>query len=55
MILQKIKIGQKVRVEVPALSPRTYGYASAEVTKIESDSRVDQQSGQSFLCCNSNT
>lgn len=46
--ITKIKVGQKVRVEIPALSPRTYGYASAEVIKIESDSRVDQQSGQSF-------
>ncbi|MDY0277788.1 MAG: efflux RND transporter periplasmic adaptor subunit [Acholeplasma sp.] len=46
--IAKIEIGQNVRVEIPALSPRTYGYASAEVILIESDSRVDQQSGQSF-------
>lgn len=46
--IAKIEVGQHVRVEIPALSPRTYGYASAEVISIESDSRVDQQSGQSF-------
>jgi len=46
--IAKIEVGQHVRVEIPALSPRTYGYASAEVVSIESDSRVDQQSGQSF-------
>jgi multidrug efflux pump subunit AcrA (membrane-fusion protein) len=46
--IAKIEVGQNVRVEIPALSPRTYGYASAEVISIESDSRVDQQSGQSF-------
>lgn len=46
--IAKIDIGQHVRVEIPALSPRTYGYASAKVISIESDSRVDQQSGQSF-------
>lgn len=46
--IAKIEIGQHVRVEIPALSPRTYGYASAKVISIESDSRVDQQSGQSF-------
>jgi multidrug efflux pump subunit AcrA (membrane-fusion protein) len=46
--IAKIEVGQSVRVEIPALSPRTYGYANAEVISIESDSRVDQQSGQSF-------
>lgn len=46
--IAKIEVGQNVRVEIPALSPRTYGYASAEVASIESDSRVDQQSGRSF-------
>ncbi len=46
--IAKIEVGQNVRVEIPALYPRTYGYASAEVVSIESDSRVDQQSGQSF-------
>jgi hypothetical protein len=46
--IAKIEVGQNVRVEIPALSPRTYGYAEAIVTKIESDSRFDSQSGQSF-------
>lgn len=46
--IAKIEVGQNVRVEIPALSPRTYGYASAEVISIEADSRVDQQSGRSF-------
>jgi multidrug efflux pump subunit AcrA (membrane-fusion protein) len=46
--IAKIEVGQNVRIEIPALSPRTYGYASAKVISIESDSRVDQQSGQSF-------
>lgn len=46
--IAKIEVGQHVRVEIPALSPRTYGYASAEVILVESDSRVDEQSGQSF-------
>lgn len=46
--ITQIHIGQKVRVEIPALSVRTYGYAEAEVVHIESDSRFDSQSGQSF-------
>lgn len=46
--IAQIKLGQKVRVEIPALSVRTYGYAEAEVIHIESDSRFDSQSGQSF-------
>jgi len=46
--IAKIYVGQKVRVEVPALSVRTYGYAEAEVIEIETDSRFDQSSGQSF-------
>ncbi|QWB99710.1 HlyD family secretion protein [Mycoplasmatota bacterium] len=46
--IAKIHVGQKVRVEVPALSVRTYGYAQAEVIEIETDSRFDQSSGQSF-------
>ena len=46
--IAKIEVGQNVRVEIPVLSPRTYGYSSAEVVSIESDSRVDQQSGRSF-------
>ena len=46
--IAKIEVGQNVRVEIPALSPRTYGYASAKVTSIESDSRVDSSSGTSY-------
>ncbi|MCU0104451.1 efflux RND transporter periplasmic adaptor subunit [Acholeplasma vituli] len=46
--ITQMSIGQKVRVEIPALSVRTYGYAEAEVVHIESDSRFDSQSGQSF-------
>lgn len=43
-----IKTGQLVRVEIPSLSSREYGYAEAEVVAIESDSRFDQNSGQSY-------
>ncbi len=46
--IAKVEVGQLIRVEIPSLSPRTYGYASAEVISIEADSRVDQSSGQSF-------
>ena len=46
--ITQIHVGQKVRVEIPALSVRIYGYAEAEVIHIESDSRFDSQSGQSF-------
>lgn len=46
--IAKVKVGQNIRVEIPALSSRTYGYATAEVLKIELDSRIDQQSGQSY-------
>ncbi len=46
--ITQVGLGQKVRVEIPALSVRTYGYAEATVIKIESDSRFDSQSGQSF-------
>lgn len=46
--IAQVHIDQKVRVEIPALSVRTYGYAEAIVIKIESDSRFDQSSGQSF-------
>jgi len=46
--ITQVGLGQKVRVEIPALSVRTYGYAEATVTKIESDSRFDSQRGQSF-------
>ena len=46
--IAQVHEGQIVRVEVPALSARTYGYADAEVIKIESDSRIDQSSGQSY-------
>ncbi len=46
--ITQIKVGQKVRIRVGALSVNKYGYASATVTKIESDSRVNQENGQSF-------
>lgn len=46
--IAQVNLGQEVRVEVPALPARTYGYLDAEVIKIESDSRVDQSSGQSY-------
>lgn len=46
--ITKILVGQQVRVEISSLSSKEFGYASAEVIAIESDSRVDQQSGQSF-------
>lgn len=43
-----VHVNQVVRVEIPALSTREYGYASARVISIESDSRYDQNSGQSY-------
>ena len=46
--ITKIEIGQNVRVEISSLSTKEFGYASALVVSIESDSRIDQQSGQSF-------
>ena len=46
--IAQVHVGQRVRVEIPALPARTYGFAEAEVIHIESDSRVDQSSGQSF-------
>jgi len=46
--ITKISIGQFIRVEVSSLSSKEFGYATAEVIAIESDSRTDQQSGQSF-------
>jgi multidrug efflux pump subunit AcrA (membrane-fusion protein) len=46
--IAKIKVGQAVRVDVKALPNREYGFGEARVTKIETDTRVDQQSGQSF-------
>lgn len=50
--IAKVRIGQRVRIEIPALSVRTYGFAEAEVISIESDSRFDQSSGQSFYLVN---
>ena len=47
--IAQVHVGQRVRVEVPALPARTYGFAEAEVIHIESDSRFDQASGQSFF------
>lgn len=43
-----VHVGQNIRFQVGALSPRDYGYATGEITKIESDSRVNQENGQSF-------
>lgn len=46
--ITKLSIGQNVRVQISSLSPKEFGYATAEVVSIESDSRIDQQSGKSF-------
>jgi len=46
--ITKISLGQLIRVEISSLSSKEFGYATAEVIAIESDSRTDQQSGQSF-------
>ena len=44
----KINTEHGTNLEIKALSAREFGFASANVIAIESTSRVDQQSGQSF-------
>jgi len=46
--ISKVEIGQEVRVEVSSLASKKYGYASATVVSIETTSRFDQNSGQSY-------
>ncbi len=43
--IAQIEVGQNVRVQVGALSPKKYGYANATVIEIDSDSTLDQSSG----------
>lgn len=46
--IAKIYVGQVIRVDVAALSNREYGFGQAKVTNIETDTRINQQSGQSY-------